>query len=460
MQQISFDLSISQVYRSRKAARGLITGNEEAQYGLLRDYAKMIRRTGVGSKVILQTELENENAESKFKRMYIRYNAQKVGFLGGCRPFVGLDGCHLKGRFGGQLLSATAKDGNDNIFPAIMVVVEQETKDNWIWFLEQFADDISRPEELNLGLLLAMGTLFPTMEHRYCVKYIYNNFKVNHKGMEFKSVLWRCAGTTSAREFEREMKHLKSLDEEAWKCLADIEPAQWTRTHFSSRALTDCLVNNLSESFNSMIVKARDKPILSMLKWIRVRLMTRLYIKKIDIEKYGGKLCPSKQDKLEKLKLESKNFCAMPSGRFVYEVDNGRESHVVDLVQRTCSCRAWDLTGIPCKHGVAAIFVNREKLEDYIYPCYYKDAFVETYKTPIPPMSSQSEWMSSGQPKPVAPIIYKLPGRLPMKRKRDADEPRNPYKVSRSNKPVKCGRCQKEGHNARGCKANVTGETP
>ena len=70
-----------------------------------------------------------------------------------------------------------------------------------------------------------METLFPTVEHRYCVKHIYNNFKVNHKGMKLKSVLWGCAGTTSAREFERGMDHLKSLDEQAWKYLADIEPA-------------------------------------------------------------------------------------------------------------------------------------------------------------------------------------------------------------------------------------------
>ena len=35
-----------------------------------------------------------------------------------------------------------------------------------------------------------------------------------------------------------------------------------------------------------MIVKARDKPILLMLEWIRVKLMSRLYIKKTDIEKY------------------------------------------------------------------------------------------------------------------------------------------------------------------------------
>ena len=56
----------------------------------------------------------------------------------------------MKGRFGGQLLSVTTKDGNDNIFPVAMAVVEQENKDNWIWFLEQFADDIGKPKELNL----------------------------------------------------------------------------------------------------------------------------------------------------------------------------------------------------------------------------------------------------------------------------------------------------------------------
>ena len=67
--------------------------------------------------------------------------------------------------------------------------------------------------------------------------------------------------------------------------------------------------------------------------------------------------------------------------------------------------------------------------------------------------------MSSGQPKPVAPVVYKPPGKPSTKRKRDADEP-NPYKVFRANRAVRCGSCQQEGHNARGCKANVTGETP
>ncbi|XP_075659076.1 uncharacterized protein LOC142628940 [Castanea sativa] len=183
-----------QVYRTKRKATNLITRDEQLQYGKLRDYAEMIRLNDKGSRVILQTEMEDENAQPKFKRMYIRYNAQKVGFLGDCRPIIGLDGCHLKGIFGGQIIFATDRDGNDNIFPVTFVVVKQENKDSWVWFLQQFSDGIGNPKQLNLvfitnrqkGFILAIEMLFPTCEHRYCVKHIYNNFKVDHMGLELK----------------------------------------------------------------------------------------------------------------------------------------------------------------------------------------------------------------------------------------------------------------------------------
>ena len=87
------------MYRAKRKATDLITGDEQLQYGKFRDYAEMIKLSDKGSRVILQTKMKDENAQPKFKRMYIRYNAQKVGFLGGCRPIIDLDGCHLKRRF-------------------------------------------------------------------------------------------------------------------------------------------------------------------------------------------------------------------------------------------------------------------------------------------------------------------------------------------------------------------------
>ncbi|XP_050255010.1 uncharacterized protein LOC126700879 [Quercus robur] len=396
MQNLSVDLSVNQVYRSKRKVKDLINGDEQLQYGVLRDYAQMINTVDKGSRVILQIEMTDETSQPKFKRIYVRFNTQKVGFLGGCRPFISLDGCHIKHRFGGQILSATAKDANDNIFLVAIAVVEQETRESWIWFLEIFVDDIGRLEELQLvfisdrqkELILAIETLFPTVEHRYCVKHIYNNFKVDHKGLELKDALWRCAAATTVREFERCMQYIR-----------DIAPAQWTRSHFTPRALTDCLALHKREG----------------------------------IQKYAGKLCPSIQDRLEKLKVESKPFSATLADSFLYEVGSQYERHVVDLVKKTCSCRSWDLNGIPCKHAITAIYTNIETPEDYTHLYYFKETYMEIYKEVLPPMPGQSEWVETGQPAPLAPHIYKPPGRPLKQRKKASDEPRNPYNASSLN---------------------------
>ena len=102
---------------------------------------------------------------------------------------------------------------------------------------------------------------------------------MNHKVLGLKDALWRCARATTIRDFETRMQELKDLDVKAWEYRVDINPTQWSKSHFSSRALCDCLANNLNESFNAMILEARDKPILAMLEWIRVRLMTKQYKK-------------------------------------------------------------------------------------------------------------------------------------------------------------------------------------
>ena len=39
MQNLSIDLSVNQVYRSKRKAKDLINGDEQLQYGVLRDYA-------------------------------------------------------------------------------------------------------------------------------------------------------------------------------------------------------------------------------------------------------------------------------------------------------------------------------------------------------------------------------------------------------------------------------------
>ena len=53
MQNLSVDLSVNQVYRSKRKAKDLINGDEQLQYGVLRDYGQMISIVDKGGRVIL-----------------------------------------------------------------------------------------------------------------------------------------------------------------------------------------------------------------------------------------------------------------------------------------------------------------------------------------------------------------------------------------------------------------------
>jgi len=67
--------------------------------------------------------------------MYVSLEACKQGFLAACRPMISVDACLLKGKWGGQLHAAIARDGNDDIYLIAYAVCETETKDTWTWFL-------------------------------------------------------------------------------------------------------------------------------------------------------------------------------------------------------------------------------------------------------------------------------------------------------------------------------------
>jgi len=58
----------------------------------------------------------------------------------------------------------------------------------------------------------------------------------------------------------------------------------------------------MSEVFNSVIVDARGKPIITMLKKIRVYLMERWTTKRKKVTTFEGNICPKVLDRLHKEK--------------------------------------------------------------------------------------------------------------------------------------------------------------
>jgi len=92
-------------------------------------------------------------------------------------------------------------------------------------------------------------------------------------------------------------------------------------------------------------LKARDKPILTMLEMIRKQLMRRYQLKRDGISKLEGKLCPRIVEKLEAVGEAASNCLSRYSGDGMFEVEEGRRQYVVDIRNRKCGCRRWQMTG-------------------------------------------------------------------------------------------------------------------
>ncbi|KAL0001478.1 hypothetical protein SO802_015259, partial [Lithocarpus litseifolius] len=199
------------------------------------------------------------------------------------RPFIGVDGCHLKGEYPGQILIAVGKDGNNGIYPIAFAVVETETKDSWTWFMKRLLDDIGslRDEgwtfmsDQQKGLTQMFDELMPGVDHQFCVRHLYNSFSRDYKGKE---------------------------------------PRFWTRAAFRRYPRCDAQTNNGCENFNSLILEYRDEPIITMLEEIRLHQMAYYIKKKEKMARYHGPICPRIQNKLETGKINSTDWVSVWCG--------------------------------------------------------------------------------------------------------------------------------------------------
>ena len=85
--------------------------------------------------------------QPRFMRFYCCLGPLKKGFLAACRPLIGVDGCHLKGPYRGQLLTTVAVDANNGWWPIAYAVVEKEATEQWKWFFELLQLDLDIPNK-------------------------------------------------------------------------------------------------------------------------------------------------------------------------------------------------------------------------------------------------------------------------------------------------------------------------
>lgn len=196
----------------------------------------------------------------------------------------------------------------------------------------------------------------------------------------------------------------------------------WSRAWFRLGSNCDSVDNNICESFNKWIVEARFFPIITMLETIRRKVMVRIQQNRTKSEAWTGLICPNILKKLNAHITLSGACHAISNGDDKFEVKRWNHTFTVDLRKRECSCRYWQLAGLPCPHAVSAIYFKTNSLDEYIASCYRVTQFLNTYSHCLNPLEGMQSWPESDMPSLKAPGYVKMPGRPKKERRREPQE--------------------------------------
>ncbi|CAN1787227.1 hypothetical protein LINPERHAP1_LOCUS17557 [Linum perenne] len=170
-------------------------------------------------------------------------------------------------------------------------------------------------------------------------------------------------------------------------------------------------------------------------------------------------ICPTIMEQIEWTKIQARTCVTQPTLDDVLQCTDHGRGFVVDLRRSICTCDYWQLSGVPCLHGIAAMSYMRYDIKGYVDKWYSVELAKKAYAKGIPPLPGHEDWVEV-EGLPVLPPPYKvMPGRPKKNRRKEPGEvSTRPSRtgvgrmMKKTGAVMHCSRCGQADHNVRGCK--------
>ncbi|KAK9287798.1 hypothetical protein L1049_016238 [Liquidambar formosana] len=451
--EYGIQLNYSQAWRAKEIAREQLQGSYKEAYNQLPYFCEKIKETNPGSFATFTTK-----DDSTFHRLFVSFHASISGFQQGCRPLLFLDSTPLNSKYQGMLLSATAADGDDGAFPVAFAVVDAETDDNWHWFLLELKSAVSTSRPITFiadfqnGLRESVAEIFDNGYHGYCLRCLAEKLNKDLKGQfshEARRFMvndfYAAAYAPKLDAFERCTENIKGISLEAYNWVIQSEPSHWANAFFEG-ARYNHTTSNFGQAFYSWVSEAHELPITQMVDVLRGKMMESIYTRRVDSNQWVTRLTPSKEEKLQKETLVARSLQVLLSQGSTFEV-RGESVDTVDVDHWDCSCKGWQLTGLPCCHAIAVFECIGRSPYDFCSRYYTVDSYRLTYAESIHPVPNVDRPVKSESTLAVVtvtpPPTKRPPGRPKMKQAGSIDI------IKRQ---LQCSKCKGLGHNKKTCK--------
>ncbi|XP_044500467.1 uncharacterized protein LOC123221657 isoform X2 [Mangifera indica] len=414
--EYGIQLNYFQAWRGKEIAKEQLQGSYKEAYNQLPFLCEKIKETNPGSFATFTTK-----EDSSFHRLFVSFHASLYGFL-----------------------------------------QDAETDNNWHWFLLQLKTALSATPcpitfvaDKQKGLRESIAEIFKDSYHAYCLRYLTEQLIRDVKGQfshEVKRLvvedLYAAAYAPRPEGFQRSIENIKSISLEAYNWIMQSEPQNWANAFFQG-ARYNHIASNFGELFYSWVSDAHELPITQMVDMIRSKIMELTYTRRADSNLWMTRMTPSMEEKLEKEDLKVRNLQVLLSTGSTCEV-RGDTVEVVDMDHWDCTCKGWQLTGLPCCHAIAVISCIGRSPYDYCSRYFTTEMYRVTYSETVHPIPDLDRPAQS-DPSQVAvtvtpPPTRRPPGRPTTKKSGSQDVMK---------RQLQCSRCRGLGHNKSTCKDSL-----
>ncbi|XP_070046325.1 uncharacterized protein [Nicotiana tomentosiformis] len=183
------------------------------------------------------------------------------------------------------------------------------------------------------------------------------------------------------KEFDLYMSEIPKVYKKTFDYLIEEPPERWARSCCPRRKY-DMLTTNIVESMNSVLLEARELPILRMMDFIQVKLQRWFYERRNEGE-----------GTFMMFHVGFSTLKAFPVDSWRSRDEEEGYTFLLDLNKRTCYCFQFQFDELPSIHAIVAIEKRNIKKFNFCSDCYLKESWLKIYERQRHPVGHTDSWI-------------------------------------------------------------------
>ncbi|KAK9199449.1 hypothetical protein WN944_014640 [Citrus x changshan-huyou] len=352
--------------------------------------------------VIIETTTDDPLRPEVFKRMFVFLYDTAYAFKTRCRTLITIDGWEIDGPYKSVMLVAVCRDGNDVVLPIAFCEVQEENLDSWAFFLKNLTYGLrfERGEGLCIladgdnGVDEVVEEFLPYAVYRQCCFSLYGRMVVKFPDVQLHSAFWGACRSTDRKSFIHHMSIIETVNIECHNWLKDTDSKTWALFSMPQWVKSTEVTKSSSEQLRIWLSKFLDLNVAQ-----RYTTITRTIAEMFQRRYLAGwewvydKITPAARQQIIHNVFESDGWNVdMPSNNAVSFVSRHGFVFEVNRELMTCSCRLWQLSGIPCEHACRCIHSWGDKLDKYVHRLWSVDEYRSAYGPGMQMLREITHW--------------------------------------------------------------------